>query len=67
MNLPLNTATPSAATKTMQGYLAGLGTVAIWAGFILISRLAMKTVAFVCVSVSWGSPLTNLHEIRFFA
>jgi drug/metabolite transporter (DMT)-like permease len=43
MNLPLNTATPSAATKTMQGYLAGLGTVAIWAGFILISRLGGKS------------------------
>jgi drug/metabolite transporter (DMT)-like permease len=43
MRLSLDHATPSAASKTMQGYLAGLGTVAIWAGFILISRLGGKS------------------------
>lgn len=34
---------PPARSSTLQGYLAALATVVIWAGFILISRLGGKT------------------------
>ena len=43
MTLPLESTAPTVAVKATQGYLAGLGTVAIWAGFILISRLGGKS------------------------
>jgi drug/metabolite transporter (DMT)-like permease len=43
MTLPLESTAPNVAAKAMQGYLAGLGTVAIWAGFIVISRLGGKS------------------------
>lgn len=44
MSLPSTaSSTPTARPSAMQGYLAALGTVVIWAGFILISRLGGKT------------------------
>jgi drug/metabolite transporter (DMT)-like permease len=41
--MPFTRPTDHAAPTLLQGYLAALGTVAIWAGFILISRLGGKS------------------------